>query len=103
MFIGKNQISHDDESGGRNKNTFNITSSVGDNVTPTDTTPNTAPIILYQILETAKDSGSLTLTIDYLAGDNTTTQSFEKVVSYTKVQKSSTNCFNKSITFNTND
>ena len=41
MFIGKNEISHDDESGGRNKNTFNITSSVGDNVTPTDTTPNT--------------------------------------------------------------
>ena len=42
MFIGKNQISHDDESGGRNKNTFNITSSVGDNVTPLNTTPNAA-------------------------------------------------------------
>ena len=86
MFIGKNQISHDDESGGRNKNTFNITSSVGDNVTPTDTTPNTADYSI-SAFETAKDSGSLTLTIDYLAGDNTTTQSFEKVVSYTKAKK----------------
>ena len=102
MFIGKNQISHDDESGGRNKNTFNITSSVGDNVTPTDTTPNTDRLFYIGAFETAKDSGSLTLTIDYLVGDNTTTQSFEKVVSYTK-GKSSTNCFNKSITFNTND
>ena len=86
MFIGSNQISHDDESGGRNKNTFNITSSVGDNVTPTDTTPNTADYSI-SAFETAKDSGSLTLTIDYLAGDNTTTQSFEKVVSYTKAKK----------------
>ena len=86
MFIGKNQISHDDEDSGRNKNTFNITSSVGDNVTPTDTTPNTADYSI-SAFETAKDSGSLTLTIDYLAGDNTTTQSFEKVVSYTKAKK----------------
>ena len=86
MFIGSNQISHDDEGGGRNKNTFNITSSVGDNVTPTDTTPNTANYSI-SAFETAKDSGSLTLTIDYLAGDNSTTQSFQKIVSYTKAKK----------------
>lgn len=86
MFIGKNSIQHDDELGGRTKNTFNITSSVGDNVTPTDTTPNTSNYSI-SAFETAKDSGSLTLTIDYLAGDNVTTQSFQKVVSYTKSKK----------------
>ena len=86
MFIGSNQITHDDELGGRTKNTFNITSSIGDNVTPTDTTPNTANYSI-SAFETAKDSGSLTLTIDYLAGDNSTTQSFQKIVSYTKSKK----------------
>ena len=86
MFIGSNSIQHDDELGGRTKNTFNITSSIGDNVTPTDTTPNTADYSI-SAFETAKDSGSLTLTIDYLAGDNSTTQSFQKVVSYTKAKK----------------
>ena len=86
MFIGSNSIQHDDELGGRTKNTFNITSSIGDNVTPTDTTPNTSNYSI-SAFETAKDSGSLTLTIDYLAGDNSTTQSFEKVVSYTKSKK----------------
>ena len=86
MFIGGNQIEHDDEIGGRTKNTFNITSSIGDNVTPTDTTPNTSNYSI-SAFETTKDSGSLTLTIDYLAGDNSTTQSFQKVVSYTKSKK----------------
>ena len=86
MFIGSNQITHDDELGGRTKNTFNITSSIGDNVTPTDTTPNTSNYSI-SAFETSKDSGSLTLTIDYLAGDNSTTQSFEKIVSYTKSKK----------------
>jgi hypothetical protein len=86
MYIGGNQILHDDEIGGRSKNTFNITSSIGDGVTPTDTTPNTANYSI-SAFETSKDSGSLTLTIDYLAGDNSTTQSFQKVVSYTKAKK----------------
>jgi len=86
MFIGSNQITHDDELGGRTKNTFNITSSIGDNVTPTDTTPNTSNYSI-SAFETSKDSGSLTLTIDYLAGDNSTTQSFQKIVSYTKSKK----------------
>ena len=86
MFIGSNQITHDDELGGRTKNTFNITSSIGDNVTPTDTTPNTSNYSI-SAFETSKDSGSLTLAIDYLAGDNFTTQSFQKIVSYTKSKK----------------
>jgi hypothetical protein len=86
MFIGGNQIEHDDEIGDRTKNTFNITSSIGDNVTPTDTTPNTSNYSI-SAFETTKDSGSLTLTIDYLAGDGITSQSFQKIVSYTKSKK----------------
>ena len=86
MFIGSTQIVHDDEIGGRTKNTFNITSSLGTNVTPTDTTPNTSDYSISSFEDTI-DSGSLRLTIDYLAGDSITTQSFQKVVSYTKSKK----------------
>ena len=93
MFIGSNQITHDDIGGGRLKNTFDITSISENNVTASSTSPTDK---FYSItgFDTNKDSGSLTLDIEYLAGDSTTTQSFEKIVSYTKSKKASTNCFN---------
>lgn len=88
MFIGGNQIQHDDYDNdlSQNINTFDIISASGDNVTPTDDTPNTSNYSI-SAFETTKDSGSLTLDIKYLAGDGITSQSFQKVVSYTKAKK----------------
>ena len=83
MFIGGSQISHDDLSGGRDKNTFDITSVTGTNVTPISTSPTTNEYGITQFPD-ANDSGSLVLDIEYLAGDNETSQSFQKIVSYTK-------------------
>jgi hypothetical protein len=70
MFIGSNQITHDDVGGGRLKNTFDITSISQNNVTASSTSPTDK---FYSItgFDTNKDSGSLTLDIEYLAGDNT--------------------------------
>ena len=85
MFIGGNQITHID--GLTNQpNKFDIVSASGDGVTPTDDTPNTSN---YSISDfpTVNDSGSLTLDIKYVAGDGITSQSFQKVVSYTKSKK----------------
>ena len=86
MFIGSNEITHDDISGGRNKNTFDITSITEENVTAISTSPTTSE---YGISDfpNQHDSGSLTLDIEYLAGDNATSQSFQKIVSYTKSKK----------------
>ncbi len=86
MFIGSNQITHDDIIGGRNRNTFDITSIVEENVTAVSTSPTTSE---YGISDfpNQHDSGSLTLDIEYLAGDNATSQSFQKIVSYTKSKK----------------
>lgn len=86
MFIGGTQIEHDDIGGGRNKNTFDITSIVETNVTAISTSPTDA---LYGItaFPNEHDSGSLALNIEYLSGDSSTSQSFQKVVSYTKSRK----------------
>ena len=86
MFIGGNEITHDDIGGGRAKNTFDITSISGDNVTPNETSPTTNEYGISAFTNGA-DSGSLTLNIEYLAGDNSTSQSFQKVVSYSKSKK----------------
>lgn len=83
MFIGGNQITHDDGGDGRSKNTFDITTVVGNGVEPTDTSP-IDEFYSIQDFPSASDEGSLTLTIEYLAGDSTTTQTFQKIVSYTK-------------------
>lgn len=88
MFIGGTQIQHDDISGGRLKNTFDITSISGTNVTPTSTSPTNQ---YYSISGMTADSGSLTLNIEYLAGDSSTSQSFQKVVSYSKAKKGTPN------------
>ena len=85
MNIGGIKILHDDISGDgvRGKNTFDITTVVGNGVEPTDTSP-IDEFYSIQDFPSASDEGSLTLTIEYLAGDSTTSQSFEKIVSYTK-------------------
>jgi len=87
MFIGGTQITHDDIAGGRAKNTFDITSVSGTNVSPDSSSPTTNEYGIFAF-EVSKDSGSLNLNIEYLAGDNATSQSFQKVVSYTKSKNS---------------
>ncbi len=87
MYIGGTQITHDDIGGGRVKNTFDITSVSGTNVTPDSSSPTTNEYGI-SAFENSKDSGSLNLNIEYLAGDNATSQSFQKVVSYTKSKNS---------------
>ena len=87
MFIGGTQITHDDIDGGRAKNTFDITSVSGNNVTPISTSPTTNEYGI-SAFQTNKDSGSITLDVEYLAGDSETSQSFQKVVSYTKAKNS---------------
>jgi len=86
MFIGGTEIAHDDISGGRLKNTFDITTITESNVTASSTSPSDE---FYSItgFDSNKDSGSLNLNIEYLAGDNITSQSFQKIVSYTKAKK----------------
>jgi len=86
LYVGGNEITHIDGLSGQ-KNAFDIISVSGTNVTPTDTTPNTANYSISNF-DTNKDSGSLALNIKYLAGDGITSQSFQKVVSYTKAFKS---------------
>ena len=86
VYVGGNQIQHDDSSGGRLKNTFDIVSVTGTSVTPLSAAPTTN---LYGIsaFPNASDAGSILLEIEYLAGDSSTTQTYEKVVSYTKAKK----------------
>jgi len=88
MFVGNVQITHDDydSDSARNRNTFDIKTITESNVTASSTSPTNE---FYSItgFDTNKDSGSLTLNIEYLAGDNSTSQSFQKVVSYTKSKK----------------
>lgn len=84
MYIGGTSISHND--GLSTPNRFDITSISGTNVTPTSISPTNSNYSI-SAFDTNKDSGSLTLSIDYLAGDNSTTQTFQKVVSYTKAKK----------------
>ena len=89
MFIGGNQITHDDVTGDgiRARNTFDIKTVTGTNVTPISTSPTTNEYGI-SAFQTNKDTGSLSLDIEYLAGDNATSQSFSKVVSYTKAKNS---------------
>ena len=68
------------------RNTFDITSISGTNVTPISASPTTNEYGI-SAFQSSKDSGSLSLNIEYLAGDNATSQSFSKVVSYTKSKK----------------
>ena len=88
MFVGNVQITHDDydSDSARNRNTFDIKTITESNVTASSTSPTNE---FYSItgFDTNKDSGSLTLNIEYLAGDNSTSQSFQKIVSYTKAKK----------------
>ena len=85
MFVGGTQITHDDIGGGRLKNTFDVTSIVESNVTAISTSPTTSEYGI-SAFGNSHDSGSLTLNIEYLAGDLATSQSFQKVVSYTKAK-----------------
>jgi hypothetical protein len=96
MFIGGAQILHDDFDidNFRNKNTFDIKTISGTNVTPTDTSPSGQNYSI-SAFQTNKDSGSLSLNIEYLAGDNSTSQSFEKIVSYTKAKNAVPNVLTK--------
>ena len=90
MFIGGTEITHDDydSDSARNRNTFDITSITENGVTATSTSPTNQ---YYSISGMSKDSGSLTLNIEYLAGDNSTSQSFQKIVSYNRARKSAPN------------
>ena len=92
MFVGGTEIQHNEGLGTRNR--FDITSISGTNVTPTTTSPNTKNYSI-SAFENNKDSGSLTLNIEYLAGDNVTSQSFQKIVSYTKAKKAVPNALTK--------
>ena len=96
VYIGSSEITHDDydSDSSRNRNTFDIKSITGTNVTPTDTSPNTSNYSI-SAFQNNKDSGSLTLDIEYLAGDNSTSQSFQKIVSYTKAKKATPNVLTK--------
>lgn len=82
MFIGGAQIQHNE--GLSSKNTFDITNVVGTNCTPNLSNPTTNE---YGITSMNADSASIEMTIKYLAGDNETSQSFQKIVSYSKAKK----------------
>ena len=84
MFIGGTQIQHDDGLSVRNR--FDITGIAESNVTAS-VNPPTDEFYSISGFDSNKDSGSLTLDIKYLAGDNVTSQSFQKIVSYTKAKK----------------
>jgi hypothetical protein len=105
MFVGGTEISHDDVGGGRKKNTFDITSIVESNVTAISTSPTTSEYGI-SAFGNSHDSGSLTLNVDYLSGDSATSQSFQKVVSYTKSKTGVPNvevaCSPQSQTINSN-
>ena len=79
MNIGNQSISHND--GLNSRNTFDIVSVSGTNVTPLSASPTTN---LYGISAMSADNGTLDITVDYLAGDNATSQSFSKKVNYGK-------------------
>ena len=84
MNVGSTRIEH--SNGLSTKNSFDITHVSGSDVTAISSNPsnNSYGITAFP---NAKDSGSLTLDISYKAGDNSTTQSFQKVVSYAKSKK----------------
>jgi len=77
--IADKEISHNN--GLNSPNTFDIVSATATNVTEKDSSYTTNE---YGVTAISADSGSLLLNISYLAGDNSTTQSFQKKVNYTK-------------------
>ncbi len=82
--VGSNIIPFVD--GNASANSFDIQSVTGTNCTPLSASPSTN---LYGIsaIDSNSESASLNLTIKYLAGDNQTSASFSKVVSYSKSKK----------------
>jgi hypothetical protein len=91
MRIANKEISHSD--GLSSPNRFDIISATATNVTEAYSSYSTNE---FGISAMSQDSGSLLLNIKYLAGDNTTSQSFQKKVNYTKTRIAS-----PSITFDT--
>jgi len=84
MYIGGNQIQFDDN---LSKNTFEITNLQGSGCTPNGGNGYDPLDNSYSITAMTQDSASMEVTITYKAGDNTTTQEFQKIVSYTKAKK----------------
>jgi len=82
--VGSNIIPFSD--GNAVANSFDIESVSGVNCTPSSSSPG---INKYGItaIDSNSDSASLNLSIKYLAGDNSTSASFSKVVSYSKAKK----------------
>ena len=77
--IANKEIQHSD--GLTSPNRFDIVSATATNVTEAFSSYTTNE---YGISSLSADSGSLVLSIKYLAGDNATSQSFQKKVNYTK-------------------
>ena len=84
MFIGSNEIQFDDS---LSKNTFEITNLQGTNCTPNGGQGSDPTTNSYGITAMTADEASLAVTVTYKAGDNSTTQSFDKLVTYTKAKK----------------
>jgi len=79
MRIGNKVIQQNNGLGSSNR--FDIVSATATNVTEAYSSYLTNE---YGISAMSQDSGSLSLNITYLAGDNSTSQSFQKKVNYTK-------------------
>ena len=79
MRIGNKEIAH--SNGLLSPNRFDIISATATNVTEAYSSYTTNE---YGISAMSADSGSLLLNIKYLAGDNSTSQSFQKKVNYNK-------------------
>jgi len=77
--IANKEIQH--SNGLTSPNRFDIVSATATNVTEAYSSYLTNE---YGISAMSQDSGSLSLNITYLAGDNSTSQSFQKKVNYTK-------------------
>jgi hypothetical protein len=77
--IANKEIQHSD--GLTSPNRFDIVSATATNVTEAYSSYTTNE---YGISSLSADSGSLILSVKYLAGDNSTSQSFQKKVNYTK-------------------
>ena len=84
MFIGSNEIPFDDS---LSKNTFEITNLQGTNCTPNGGQGSDPTTNEYGITAMSADEAALAVTVTYKAGDNSTTQSFDKLVTYNKAKK----------------
>ena len=91
VYVGGNEIEH---SQGGGKNTFDITAVSGTSVTPLSISPVTNQYGI-SAFPAANDNGTLNITIVYEAGDASTTQSFTKLVNYTKAKKAVPNVLTK--------